>query len=183
MAPKKAAASASKSQKGLWTKSALEVKSQAKLTHTALLAAAVEYCNEHKCGGRIAVKDPEFEGKLTYHQIDYARAYPDTDRNKYDVLTAKELIALKTWIRASEAKNNPVPSQEVIGQKVREFLVARASPLGATSAFAATGWTSRRYAGPASSTASPAMPHPPLPLLAPSFLPQQVRCRRPVLRR
>ena len=76
MAPKKAAASASKSQKGLWTKSALKVKSQAKLTHTALLAAAVEYCNEHKCGGRIAVKDPEFEGKLTYHQIDYARAYP-----------------------------------------------------------------------------------------------------------
>ena len=76
------------------------------MTYTALLAAAVEYCNEHKCGGRIAVKDPEFEGKLTYHQIDYARAYPDTDRNKYDVLTAKELIALKTWIRASEAKNN-----------------------------------------------------------------------------
>ena len=32
----------------------------------------------------------------------------------------------KSWIRASEAKNNPVPSQEVLGNKIREFLVARA---------------------------------------------------------
>ena len=73
MAPKKAAASAPKSQKGLWTKSSLEVKAEAKLTHTALLAVAVEYCKEHKCDGRKAVQDPKFEVKITRHQIDYAR--------------------------------------------------------------------------------------------------------------
>ena len=100
MAPKKAAASAPKSQKGMWTKSSLEVKAEAKLTHTALLAEAIEYCKEHKCGGRKAVQDPKFEGKITRHQIDYARVYPDSDRNKYDVLTPNELIALKVWIRA-----------------------------------------------------------------------------------
>jgi hypothetical protein len=126
MAPKKAAASASKSQKGLWTKSALEVKSEAKLTHSALIAAAVEYCKEHKCGGKKAANAPEFSGKLTKNQIDYARAYPDTERNKYDVLTATELAALKGWIRASEAKNCPVPAQEVLSKKIREFLLARA---------------------------------------------------------
>ena len=37
----------------------------AKLTHTALLAEAVEYCKEHKCDGRKAVQDPKFEGKIT----------------------------------------------------------------------------------------------------------------------
>ena len=88
MAPKKAAASAPKSQKGMWTKSALEVKSEAKLTHSALLAATVEYCKKHNCGGKKAANAPEFSGKLTTKQIDYARAYPDTERNKYDVLTA-----------------------------------------------------------------------------------------------
>ena len=72
------------------------------------------------------MQDPKFEGKITRHQIDYARVYPDSDRNKYDVLTPNELIALKDWIRASEAKNNPVPAQEVLGKKIREILLARA---------------------------------------------------------
>jgi len=76
MAPKKAAASASKSQKGLWTKPALEVKSEAKMTHSALIAAAVEYCKEHKCGGKKAANAPEFSGKLTKNQIDYAPNFP-----------------------------------------------------------------------------------------------------------
>jgi len=47
-----------------------------------------EYCKEHNCGGKKAANAPELSGKLTTKQIDYARAYPDTERNKYDMLTA-----------------------------------------------------------------------------------------------
>ena len=67
----------------VWTKSALEVK----LTHSALLAATVEYCKEHNCGGKKAANAPEFSGKSSQqNRFDYARAYyPDTERNKYQV--------------------------------------------------------------------------------------------------
>jgi hypothetical protein len=126
MAPKKAAASGTKSQKGLWTKPALEVKAAKKLEHTLLLARVIEYMEVHQCGSLVASKAEEFKDKITRSQIEYARVHPVTVRNKYEVLTPNELKRLKEWIRASEAKNNPVPSQEVLGNKIREFLVARA---------------------------------------------------------
>jgi len=45
-------------------------------------------------------------------------------RNKYDVLTSKELQRLKDWLRGCEAKNNPATNED-ISNKVRTFLVAR----------------------------------------------------------
>ena len=115
----------SKSQKGQWTKAALEASAARKQEHDKLLAEAVAYCGEHDCRGRKACKQEQFKGKLNWWQIDYVLDRPVVVRNKYDVLTTTELDRLKEWMRACEAKNNPAKDPDIRG-KVREFLVARA---------------------------------------------------------
>lgn len=113
------------SQKGQWTKAALEAKAEKKKKHQDLLAEAVAWCEANGLRGGKAIKQEQFAGKLTVRQINYAIDNPVIVRNKYDVLTAKELERLKDWIRACEAKNAPATNAD-ISKKVREFLVARA---------------------------------------------------------
>jgi len=57
------------SQKGMWTKPALEAKQEKKFKHQELLKEAVEWCVANKKRGGKAAKLEQFDGKLTERQI------------------------------------------------------------------------------------------------------------------
>ena len=90
------------------------------------------WCKEHGARGTKASKQEQFKG-LTRFQIEYALDNPVVVRNKYDVLTEREICRLKDWMRASEACNNPAKDEEgagverdpraSLGQKILYYIV------------------------------------------------------------